>query len=1080
MHTHDESGRVELPHLSIAERLRRRHGCEVDPRVELAGGESPATPQSASTTRPFTSKVVSRLETRGAVASRYQSRREIGRGGMGAILEVFDEDLRRSLAMKVMLSEARGSTLGENPPVEPAKLARFLEEAQVTGQLDHPGIVPVHELGLDANGQVYFTMRLVRGRNLEAILRLVPRGEEGWSTTRAVGLLLKVCEAMAYAHSKGVVHRDLKPANVMVGQFGEVYVMDWGLARVSGREDRHDLRLRPQSERPTDAVRPDRREDAAGESSENLYTMDGDIMGTPSYMAPEQARGRLEAIGEASDVYSVGAMLYRLLTGVAPYNDASDSVRPLEIVERIYAGAPSEVELLAPNAPAELAAICSKAMAREPEQRYANMLALAEDLRAFLEGRVVGAFETGAVAEARKWIRRNKALAGALAATVVALVAGLAASIVLGRRASANAELAETRREAAEKSADEARRQARIAADVNSFLNDDLFGAMAPDQLGREVTVREVHDQAAQRLDGRFDAEPDVESALRTTIGTSYARLGQFPSAHEHLERAVELRRAHDGRAAETTLDSAIELASVLPSIGRHDEALELYDEIIEAAQARLGAEHRSVLTARNDQAIVLRTLGRSAEARAAYEALLPTQARVLGALHTDTLSTENNLALIESDEGDFDGAIERLERVVTARRSASGGRDVQLVQALTNLGTVYMSAGRLAESESYSREALELAIELYGDDHALVGRAQSNLGTIVFQRGRAAQALELFEAAWPVHRRAYGDEHPLTLTARGNLAGALLELGRTAEALEHAEPALEAQRRVLGERHAETLTSMNRIAVAYRDVGRLEESEQIFRELIDAQRELLGPDHPVTIIALENFGGLLLRKRDFAGAASATEAVLEARRRVLGERHPDTAKTVFNLGMVAKQAGDGERARVRFEEALALVRAIGESRHPLAAAALRSLGDLDLEQQAFASAVERYREAREIHLGLGPENQLTAYLQHQHGYAELMLERPGEALELLTEALAAREALLGQDDVGTRITLATLTRSLMGLDRWEEALVRALDLHERSLRAEGEQSDFVGRLRPMLVEIYAALGRPDDADRWR
>jgi hypothetical protein len=165
---------------------------------------------------------------------------------MGAILKVWDGDLRRHLAMKVVLGTGSSANPGETPAVDQKQIARFLEEAQVTGQLDHPGIVPVHELGLDADGRVYFTMKLVKGRDLKRIFDLVFEEQEGWNETRALGVIQKVCDAMAYAHVKGVIHRDLKPANVMVGNFGEVFVMDWGLARVLGRSDSHDLRIRPE------------------------------------------------------------------------------------------------------------------------------------------------------------------------------------------------------------------------------------------------------------------------------------------------------------------------------------------------------------------------------------------------------------------------------------------------------------------------------------------------------------------------------------------------------------------------------------------------------------------------------------------------------------------------------------------------------------------------------------------------------------------------------------------------------------------------------------------------------------------
>ena len=184
---------------------------------------------------------------------RYVLEGEIDRGGMGAVLRIHDAHLNRRLAMKVMLERAAAKD-AEDARLSQQLLGRFLEEAQVTSQLDHPGVVPVHELGLDASGKVYFTMRLVKGRNASEAFALARAETDGWTRTRALEIVLKVCDTMAYAHEKGVLHRDLKPGNVMVGRFGEVYVMDWGLAKVLGQEDKHDLRIRDQDLVPSSVV----------------------------------------------------------------------------------------------------------------------------------------------------------------------------------------------------------------------------------------------------------------------------------------------------------------------------------------------------------------------------------------------------------------------------------------------------------------------------------------------------------------------------------------------------------------------------------------------------------------------------------------------------------------------------------------------------------------------------------------------------------------------------------------------------------------------------------------------------------
>ena len=365
---------------------------------------------------------------------RYRVHGEIGRGGQGKVLNVWDDNLKRPLAMKV----ARQRTGGAQ---DTRSLARLLEEAQITGQLEHPGIVPVHELGLDARQKAYFTMKLVKGKNLAETFELVNRGEKGWTRTRALNVLLRVCEAMAYAHDKGVVHRDLKPANIMVGKFGEVYVMDWGLARILGRRETKDIRIRgvgdEASEEPASSQRlltPRQKLDPESP----LLTVEGDVIGTPAYMSPEQARGDLDAIGPPSDIYSIGAILYQLLSDTAPFMEDSTSSRPIghvEVLSRVLSRAPTPLASLATDAPAPLIAICEKAMARAPEDRYSTALELAEDLRAFLENRVVQAHETGAWAEARTWVRRNRALAMTMLVSSILGLLGLAWMFLFQARA---------------------------------------------------------------------------------------------------------------------------------------------------------------------------------------------------------------------------------------------------------------------------------------------------------------------------------------------------------------------------------------------------------------------------------------------------------------------------------------------------------------------------------------------------------------------------------------------------------------------------------------------------------------------
>ncbi len=389
---------------------------------------------------------------------RYVMRSEIGRGGMGAVYEVIDTDLRRTLAMKVA-----HTTPSADPSVEtstdPSMLSRFLEEAQVTGQLDHPGIVPLHEVGMDDAGRIYFTMRLVKGLDLHQVFKQVRTGSKDWSQERAIVAIVRVCEAMAYAHSKGVVHRDLKPANIMTGRFGEVYVMDWGLAKVVGR---------PEKEQPSieDSLRSAVFTERAAEGGDDdaLTTQHGTVLGTPVYMAPEQARGEVEKIDARSDIYSLGAILYHLLAGQPPYLPPCTRLPPTQVLRFVIEGPPRPLREIVPGVAPELAAICAKAMAREQADRYQDMREFAEDLRMFLVGRPVSVLKLSGPQRALRWCRRYPM------ATVSMLALFLGALVVVWRLDS----LAHTLVEQA--AIDNAAMEADLLQEVNSFYVEAVAG----------------------------------------------------------------------------------------------------------------------------------------------------------------------------------------------------------------------------------------------------------------------------------------------------------------------------------------------------------------------------------------------------------------------------------------------------------------------------------------------------------------------------------------------------------------------------------------------------------------------------
>lgn len=537
-------------------------------------------------------------------SGRYRFRGVLGRGGGGVVLRVWDTKLNRALAMKVVLGRDEERPDGNTPKVDSRTLSRFVDEARIASQLNHPGIVPVHELGTDESGRAFFTMKLVTGEDLAKIFEHVKTGHDGWNQTRALNVLLRVCESLAFAHERGVIHRDLKPANIMVGRHGEVYVMDWGLARVLGEEDKRDVRVKPPSTSSAllsvRGPRPDSDEDSP------LYTMDGDVIGTPAYMAPEQAAGRLDLIGQRSDVYAVGAMLYHLLSGHLPYVPDGAQLNNYAVLQRVQQGPPEPLHDVAPLVPAELGAICEKSMARDATARYADSLELAADLAAYIESRVVHAYEMGAWAEARKWVQRNKALAGAVAAAALLLVVGLVSSLALKAQSDTNAERADATAEEARLNAQRADAKAREA-------EQNLIRAQEQQRLAEAQTAKvlrlsdvKVLQELEAEADSLWPAYPDRIPALESWVERARALAANLPGhratlaemrrkAHAWTDEQRTQDRASHPRAAELA-ETQAELDGLIAQMeqGLTGEAQEKADErvtVLEPEVAALAAE---------------------------------------------------------------------------------------------------------------------------------------------------------------------------------------------------------------------------------------------------------------------------------------------------------------------------------------------------------------------------------------------------------------------------------------------------------------------------------------------------------
>ncbi len=420
--------------------------------------------------------VLDELTRAAAPRQEYQDLGLLARGGMAEIRRVRDVRLDRTLVKKILPVAVHATPLDARLV---RRLARFLGEARVMSGLQHPAILTVVDFGVDEQGRPFLVMPEVEGRTLDAVFADLRGGHgAGTAMVQVVQTLLPACEAVAYAHACGVVHRDLKPSNIMVGRFGEVRVMDWGLAKRIGE--------------------PDRRTPSDGDANPSTWTRTGDQIGTPAYMAPEQASGDRDAVGAHTDQYALGAILYEGLTGRRPFADQLTETTTLAVLAAIRHSLPTPLHRLAPNVPPELAAIVSKSIARSPSDRYPTVAAMVEDLRAFLETRVVAAYGRGPWQTLRQWVRRNRGLAIGIAGTMATVVAAL---VTLNLLQAANRSRLRTTNEAL----DAARREAvdNLAGLERNLYRQQLAAALRLYEDGDStVAIRAALDECPRDLRG--------------------------------------------------------------------------------------------------------------------------------------------------------------------------------------------------------------------------------------------------------------------------------------------------------------------------------------------------------------------------------------------------------------------------------------------------------------------------------------------------------------------------------------------------------------------------------------------------
>ncbi|MFM2095520.1 MAG: hypothetical protein RIS70_2644 [Planctomycetota bacterium] len=785
---------------------------------------SPATLDGAETGRQHQADITLAASTHpqacGPTIPGYAIVGEIARGGMGCVYAARDLTLDREVAIKTLLPSA-------NPE-------RFVTEAKITAQLPHPGIPPVYAMGILTDGTPYLSMKYIRGRTLSD--ELAARPDAKTDLPRFVQVFEQIAQAVGFAHSRGIIHRDLKPLNVMLGEFGEVQVMDWGLAKEWARAAEPDsFHTQPDTSLEDDG-----------------HTAVGTVMGTPGYMAPEQARG--ESVDARADVFALGAILVSILTGRPAF--VGTTVR--ESLNMAAAADLSEVHarLAVCEAESDFILLAKRCLAPDRESRPIDARAVAAEVatyRANVESRLRQAETEKAQARVREAEQRKRRLQLLVAgiAVLLTLSAGLTASLWQMQRAIlaegeavVNAEQAREERDAKEaariaeqqradgerRAKEEAERNLGFARKGNEILGS-VFTSLDPN--AKYETIAALRNalkmnltKAIAELDSNSVGDPLDVASMQRTLGASLLGLGEAGQALILLLKAVDTQQSILGQDHPQTIASMGTLAEALRASGQLDKALPLYEQTLRFARDRLGSDHPDTLTSMNNLAVGYHAAGELNKAIPLYRETLDLRIAKFGREHSDTLASMNNLA------------------------------------------AAYYALGQVDEAVPLYEQTFERMRSTLGPDHLDTLTSMNNLAAVCFAAGQHDKALPLFERSFELRKTKLGYAHPDTVTTLRNLGIVYAKLNKGDEASRASLEFIELQRKRFPTGDPKFAGVLAQVATDLLGCEQYSTAETLLRECLQI-RETTAADEWSTFNTQSQLGGALLGQKKYDEAES-------------------------------------------------------------------------------------------------------------------------------------------------------------------------------------------------------------------